>query len=134
MLLEIKNNLGYAQAYTYLGDLRFKTNDSSDAEQLLQKSLTLDPKARMAIFDLGCIYADQDKRPEALAALEQAVALDPTQPDAHYRLARLYTRMGEKDKAAKEFPRTKSLHAKTDDTLIQKISGQGAVREVDSVR
>jgi Tfp pilus assembly protein PilF len=51
--------------------------------------------------------------------------LDPTQPDAHYRLARVYQALGEKDKAAVEFRKTKELHAKTEDTLVEKVSGNG---------
>jgi Tfp pilus assembly protein PilF len=54
------------------------------------------------------------------------VKLDPSQPDAHYRLARLYTLVGQKQKAAEEFAKTKELHSKTDDSLIQKVSGDAA--------
>ena len=66
------------------------------------------------------------KNQEAVAALEHAVKLDPTQPDAHYRLARLYTTLGQKEKAAQEFAKTKELHSKTEDSLIEKVSGEGA--------
>ena len=59
-----------------------------------------------------------------LAALQHAVKLDPTQPDAHYRLARLYSQLGQKEKAAQEFAKTKELHSKTEDSLIQKVSGR----------
>jgi Tfp pilus assembly protein PilF len=86
----------------------------------LQKDL------RLAYFDLGRIYADQNKTQEAIAAFERAVKLDSTQPDAHYRLARLYTQVGQKQKAAVEFAKTKELHSKTQDLLIQKVSGDAA--------
>ena len=59
--------------------------------------------------------------------LQHAVKLDPTQPDAHYRLARLYTLLGQKEKAAQEFAKTKELHSKTADSLIEKVSGEGNV-------
>jgi thioredoxin-like negative regulator of GroEL len=64
--------------------------------------------------------------PMKIAAFERAVKLDPTQPDAHYRLARLYTQVGQKQKAAREFAKTRELHSKTEDSLIQKVSGDGA--------
>jgi tetratricopeptide (TPR) repeat protein len=125
--LEVANNPGYAQSYLYLGDIALHTNDNKAAEPLLQKALQLQDENRLAYFDLGCIYADQNKTQEAVAALLHAVQLDPTQPDAHYRLARLYTVLGQKEKAAQEFAKTKELHSKTEDSLIEKISGEGAV-------
>jgi Tfp pilus assembly protein PilF len=60
-------------------------------------------------------------------ALQHAVKLDPTQLDAHYRLARLYTPLGQKQNAAREFAITKELHSKTEDSLIEKVSGEGAM-------
>jgi Tfp pilus assembly protein PilF len=87
----------------------------------------LQDESRLTYFDLGSVYADENKNPEAIAALQRAVALDPTQPDAHYRLARLYSAMGEKDKAAQEYAKTKELHSKTEESLIQKVSGGGAL-------
>jgi tetratricopeptide (TPR) repeat protein len=125
--LEATNNPGYAQTYAYLGDISLKTNDAEAAEPLLVRAIQLGDKLRLAYFDLGCVYADQKKIPEALAAFEHAAKLDPAQPDAHYRLARLYSQTGQKDKAAREFALTKELHAKTEDTLIQKVSGEGAL-------
>jgi Tfp pilus assembly protein PilF len=93
---------------------------------LLHKALQLQSENRLAYFDLGCIYADQNKNQEAVVALQRAVKLDPTQPDAHYRLARVYTQLGQKEKAGQEFAITKELHSKTEDSLIEKVSGEGA--------
>ena len=84
---------------------------------------------RLAHFDLGCIYADQNRNQQAVVALERAVKLDPSQPDAHYRLARVYTALGEKEKAAVEFAKTKELHAKTSDALVEKVSGANNERK-----
>jgi hypothetical protein len=35
--------------------------------------------------------------------------------------------LGQKEKAAQEFAKTKELHSKTEDSLIEKVSGDGAV-------
>jgi predicted Zn-dependent protease len=121
--LEVANNPGYAQSYLYLGDIALRTNDDKSAQPFLQKTLQLQPENRLAHFDLGCIYANQGKNQEAVAAFQHAIRLDPTQPDAHYRLARVYTALGQKEKAAQELAKTKELHKKTEDTLIEKISG-----------
>ena len=92
----------------------------------ITKAMELQKDLRLAYFDLGRIYADQNKSQEAIAAFERAVKLDPTQPDAHYRLARLYSQVGQKQKAAAEFAKTRELHSKTEDSLIQKVSGDAA--------
>jgi tetratricopeptide (TPR) repeat protein len=122
--LEIKNNPTYAQSYLYLGDIALHANDSASAERLLKKALELQKESRLAYFDLGSIYADQGRNQEALLALQRAVTLDPTQPDAHYRLARLYSALGQKEKASREFAKTKELHSKKEESLIQKVSGE----------
>jgi Tfp pilus assembly protein PilF len=121
--MEVENNPGYAQAYAYLGDIALHSNDDAAAEPLLHKAVALQKDIRLAYFDLGCVYAIQRRSPEALEAFQQAIRLDPAQPDAHYRLARLYAQLGQKQKAEQEFAKTKELHKKTDDSLIQKVSG-----------
>jgi Tfp pilus assembly protein PilF len=69
---------------------------------------------------------NQGKNQEAIGAFRRAIELDPSQPDAHYRLARVYSAVGQKQKAAEELAKTKQLHQKTDDSLIEKISGESA--------
>ena len=48
--------------------------------------------------------------------------LDPTEPDAHYRLARIYMASGQKQKADAEFLKTKSLHQKEQESIIEKMA------------
>jgi Flp pilus assembly protein TadD len=57
----------------------------------------------------------QKRYPEALAALQHAAKLDPTQPDAHFRLGRLYQAMGQSADADREFAKVRELHQKADD-------------------
>lgn len=123
--LEIKNNPEYALAYTYLGDIALHNNDDATAESFLTKALQLQDDVRLTYFDLGVVYADQKRNQEALAAFLRAEHLDPSEPDAHYRLARLYLALGQKQKANEQFAKTKALHAKVEESLIQKVSGGG---------
>jgi tetratricopeptide (TPR) repeat protein len=123
--LEIQNNPKYALSYTYLGDIALHNNDSTAAESLLTKAIGLQDDVRLAYFDLGCVYANQKRNRDALSAFLRAERLDPSEPDAHYRLARLYLQLGEKQKANEEFTKTRTLHAKTEESLIQKVSGGG---------
>ncbi|WP_263382358.1 tetratricopeptide repeat protein [Granulicella arctica] len=122
---ELKNNPENAQAAAYLGDVKLRTDDDAAAETLLTKAVKLQAGIRIAYFDLGQIYAKQKRNPEALQAFLQAEKLDPNDADAHYRLARIYMALGDKQKAQTEFTKTKDLHSKATDTLIQKVSGGG---------
>jgi predicted Zn-dependent protease len=121
--LEIKNNPKYALAYTYLGDIALHNNDDATAESFLLKATHLQEHVRLAYFDLGCVYVNQKRNQDALAAFLRAERLDPSEPDAHYRLARLYLALGQKQKSDEEFAATKALHAKVEESLIQKVSG-----------
>jgi tetratricopeptide (TPR) repeat protein len=59
---------------------------------------------------------------DAQAALLRAVALDPTLPDAHYQLGRLYQAQGKTADAEKELHKVQELHKKAEDSLVGKIS------------
>jgi len=60
---------------------------------------------------------------DAMIVLQRAVKLDPAhQPDAHFRLKRLYQAMGNTLAAQKEFARVRELHEKEDENVAAKMS------------
>jgi tetratricopeptide (TPR) repeat protein len=67
----------------------------------LKKAITLDPRLAKAHFQLGALYGDEGRYPEAISALEEAVRLEPSMAEAHYRLGQAYRRTGREDLAAK---------------------------------
>jgi Flp pilus assembly protein TadD len=71
---------------------------------------------------LGAVLAQRQQYADAVTALQRAVELDPTQPDAHYRLGRVYGSMGNAVAAQKEFARVRELHEKADEPLLSKMS------------
>jgi Flp pilus assembly protein TadD len=79
-----------------------------DAEALLRRSIALNDKFWESHFELA--LALEQKRDFAAASkeLERAVALNPKDPTVHYRLARIYDRLGKSDAAAVE----RALHEK----------------------
>ncbi len=123
--LELKNNPDNAQALTYLADIKIRGNDDAAAEALLTKAIHLQTNIRLAYLDLGIVYSNQKKNQEAIKPLLRAEELDPKEPDAHYRLGRVYMAQGDKLKADREFAKTKELHHKTTESLIQKVTGSG---------
>ena len=72
-----------------------------EVESRLLKAVALDSGLARAHFQLGVLYADSRRYPEAITALEKAAGLDPSMAQAHYRLAQAYRRMGREDKAQK---------------------------------
>lgn len=71
-------------------------------ESLLQKALRLDPKLAAASLQLGILYADEGKHPDAISAYQRAIAANPQLGEAHYRLAQAYRQAGQPDKAKEE--------------------------------
>ncbi len=75
----------------------------AEVEALLKKAVALDGRFSDAHLQLGILYEDQRKYPEAIYELERAIALQPALTTAHYHLAQAYTRTGEKSRAEDEF-------------------------------
>jgi tetratricopeptide (TPR) repeat protein len=73
----------------------------ADLEAMLAKY----PRAKDGLRELGFSYYQQHDYAQARAAYERLQAVDPDDLAAHYQLAILYRRMGEKQKAAIESAR-----------------------------
>ncbi len=97
-------------------------NDAEAALPLLKKALHSRNDIRIAFLDLGAILTEQRQYPAAISALKRAVELDPEQPDAHYRLGRVYQATGNKADAQKEFTRVRELHEKAEEDVARKMS------------
>ena len=69
---------------------------------LLQKAARLDPAFGAAYLQLGILYSQQKRYSKAISFYQQAIAVSPDLPDAHYRLAQAYMRNGEQSKARSE--------------------------------
>jgi tetratricopeptide (TPR) repeat protein len=72
------------------------TVDLQQIETLLKSSIELDPKLAESYLQLGNLYSDQSKYPEAIPEYLRALELDPDLGDAHYRLGQAYVRTGQK--------------------------------------
>jgi tetratricopeptide (TPR) repeat protein len=106
-----------AQAFYYQALALWKTQqaehrgkDLSQVESALKKAASLDPKFAGALLQLGNLYSDEDKIPEAISAYEEAIKIDADLVDAHYHLAQLYHRTGKSAEAQKEVALYQRLH------------------------
>lgn len=79
----------HAAALHYLGLVAQQTGRSSEARELLQRSIEIDPVDPRAHNHLGQVWFALERRAEAVASFEQALALDPGHTDAMNNLANL---------------------------------------------
>ena len=118
---ELAIDPNHPQALAYLADIAFKNNEPEKALPLLQKVVKQRSDIRIAYVDLGAILTQQKHYTEALAALKQAVKLDPSQPDAHFRLGKLHQTMGNMTAAEQEFAKVRELHEKQNEDVASKM-------------
>lgn len=93
------NNIGYAQ---------MKKGDYDEAIKSFNKAL----RRRFlpqASYNLALIYMERGQNRAALKELEDLVERVPKYAHAHYELARLYLRMGDREKARKHFTEAAAL-------------------------
>ena len=76
---------------------------SQQAEALLEKAVTIDPKLGEAFLQLGDLYFERKDFEQAIGAYEKAIEVKPDLGEAHYQLGLAYKRKGEEAKAHQEF-------------------------------
>jgi len=79
------------------------------AEAELKRAIELDPHLGDAYLQLGILYTQREDFPAAISALQKAIENTPVPDDAHYRLAQIYRRTGETEKAREEIALFKQL-------------------------
>ena len=88
-------------SYLFAARMLLRLDFGPIAEEHGLKAVSLDPKLPLAHQLLGELYLYQSKIPEAVAQLEQEVAINPANPVALYKLADAYTRIQKFDEAEK---------------------------------
>ncbi len=104
--VQLQPNNPQAQYYYALSLWNREQNSEAklvEVESLLKKAVALDGRFSDAHLQLGILYGDQRRYPEAIHELERAIALQPALTTAHYHLAQAYMRTGEKSRADQEF-------------------------------
>jgi tetratricopeptide (TPR) repeat protein len=80
-----------------------------EIESLLKRALALKPELADAHLQLGAVYEERQMPPDAIDQYQQAIKLQPGLAVAHYHLAKLYLRTGEKARASEELALYESL-------------------------
>jgi tetratricopeptide (TPR) repeat protein len=95
-------NYYYAVALWKQNRTSKSTEVSRQVESLLEKARQLDPKLAAASLQLGVLFEERRNPDRAIEKYQEAITADPQLREAHYRLAQLYRRTGEKLKAEQE--------------------------------
>ena len=96
----------YLSSFLYGESLTIQ--DPGKAEALLRKSIAQRDQFWESHFELGALLDQRGKFEEAAREMRRAIELNPADPAPHYRLARLWERLGKADEARAE----RELHAK----------------------
>ncbi len=80
-----------------------EANRNADlAGRLLAQSISADPALPEAYYEKGVLEQQRSDWQASTVSLEKAVALRPEYAEAHYRLARAYSHLGQRDRATAE--------------------------------
>jgi len=90
---------GLVNAYTNLGNLRYRRGAREDARALYLKAIEVDERQPEAQYNLGFLDYENDDFENARSRFERVVHLDPTFADAYFNLAMSLFRLGAKEQA-----------------------------------
>jgi tetratricopeptide (TPR) repeat protein len=93
------------------------TQAAAEVESHLEKAVRLDPKLGAAYLQLGVLYSDRKEFPQAISAYQKAIDASPGLEEAHYRLAQVYRRTGEKLKAQQELQLYQQISKKKEEEV-----------------
>lgn len=93
-----------------LGDYYYKTADYLKAEKYYLRSIEMDSLANYSRINLSTIYNAQKRNDKALAILEKAAEVDPSNARIFYLLALLHYEMGNTTKSENNFIRAIDLN------------------------
>lgn len=86
-------------AYTNLGNIRFRRQDTEGAEQLYRKALEIDGRQPEAQYNLGYVMLERGQPQLSIPLFLGAIEADPKFSDAYFNLAMAYEQIGESQKA-----------------------------------
>lgn len=113
--IAVANNPLDEKALSRLGDIVAEKGDLDEAEKYYKQALVIVPGDVDAEVGLAFVYGQKDNPAAALPLLENAVAADPSNIMAHYRLSTVYRALHRPDDAKRqlaEYKKYKDLKEK----------------------
>ena len=107
----------YLSSFLYGKSLALQ--DPARADALIRKSLAQNGAFWESHFELGVLLDQRGDFAEAAKEIRRSIELNPGDPVAHYRMARLYDRLGKPDEARAE----REMHAKLSSAAASGMAG-----------
>ena len=123
---ELAMNPRHAGALNDLGNTYLLEHQPNMALPYLSKALAANPGSLDIHRDLGTAYAELRDYRKAKEHLELAISTDHD-GSVHYKLARVYQALGEKEKASREFALSTTLNRESHDKLEKQTERLGEV-------
>ena len=89
---------------------------------LYKHAIASDPDFADAQYNLGKLYADAGRIPEAVTHYKEALKIDYNYKDAHFNLGDLYRKAGDVDQAIFAYGQALKLHPESEDVYIHAIT------------
>jgi len=109
--------------YYYAVNLWKRRKGPNDAESLAQveslltKAVALDSRLGIGYLQLGVLYSERGDFPRAVMSYQEAIKVNPELEAAHYRLAQVYKRTGDKVGAEQELQLYNQISKKKDEAV-----------------
>jgi tetratricopeptide (TPR) repeat protein len=100
---------GLIDAHRFLGEIGLEQGDLVGARTAFEAVVRLDSTDAEGQYQLGKVLERQEGYAEAVGAFERAVALKADYRDAHFSLAKLYSRLGRTEKGKRAQARFEGL-------------------------
>jgi tetratricopeptide (TPR) repeat protein len=110
----------YAAHYAHAKSL---IADGLDGETPLRNSIARNGEYAPARFELGVVLERKRRWEDAAREFEKSAALDRNDPAPHYRLARIYERLGRKESARAERALHEKLSAEEASAMDRRMAG-----------
>jgi tetratricopeptide (TPR) repeat protein len=123
---ELALNPSHAGALDDLGDTYLLEHQPAMALPYLTRALAADPANSDIHRDLGTAYSELKDYPKAEAEFKIAVAGDQD-GSVHYKLARVYQALGEKENASREFTLSTTMNRETHSKLEKQTERLAAI-------
>lgn len=111
--LVYKDHRDYDWPYANLANLLLKRGESEKAFDLAEEAAERNPYSARNYYLSGKALARLNKLDLSVKWLERSTKLDPSYPEPHYLLGQVYTKLGRKDDAQREFAAFQEINAKT---------------------
>jgi tetratricopeptide (TPR) repeat protein len=94
-----------------LGELEWIGGRPEEARRRFTRAVDLQPNFPEALTAAGKVLIAAGRLQEAAAALEKAISLDPAGEVAHYRLGQAMQKLGDQERASREFAEFRRLRS-----------------------